>query len=540
MKKNIALILFLYFLYPYTIVTQNVHSIIELAPAHRTYYDIQSNGSSHLVQVDSNTMNNIHAVFQCSPLSDSLNSSRRVIYCYSNNNGTSWDDYGPMTSQYQSGFPVIRILSDGCALIGLNANMGTGIERAQWFADVAPGAGTFTWLDPGVSGTGPLLPNGIETSSIINQTKFVFVAGTLWNRGLNITTPSFSGYTNEPAISNSFLCAFARSNNNKIGMAYILHSGVIPGRVLFRESTDNGVFWSEPVLIWDPAINNGYGAYNGIDMAYTGNSPNIVFETVKYISNQPDIHSTAFIQFWSPDVNSGNPLKLDSSNNMTGANPQADGYAPVCRPVIGKAGIYSTLVAYCKARTDVLDSNNYFDVYYRLSSDYGNNWSSPARITNTSGSLKDNRYVSISSINSVTPSPNFHLVYQQDSVPGSFVNGAGRSLAKIMYCKIVLLPPPYGIQNIGTQLPAFFMLKQNYPNPFNPKTNIEFDIPKESDVRITIYNLSGEICAIPVDQPLNAGSYKVDWDAGEFASGVYFYSISAGDFYETKRMILLK
>jgi len=191
-------------------------------------------------------------------------------------------------------------------------------------------------------------------------------------------------------------------------------------------------------------------------------------------------------------------------------------------------------------RTDILDSNNYFDLYYRLSNDYGNNWSSPSKITNTSGSLNDNRYVSISSINSVTPTPNFHLVYQQDSVPGSFVNGAGRSLAKIMYCKIVLPSPPYGIQNIGTQLPAFFMLKQNYPNPFNPKTNIEFDIPKGSYVKVAIYNISGEICAVPVDQPLNAGSYRVDWDAGEFASGVYFYSIVAGEFRETKKMILLK
>lgn len=538
MKKFISLSACLFIFNSSIVFSQGTPFISELAPSHRTYYDIQSNGSPHLIQLDAGYPSFIHAVFQCSPESDSLNSTRRVIYCFSWDNGVSWTDYGPQPPQYRSGFPVLQLLSDGSALIGMNTASGSGIERAQWFADVAPGAATFTRLDPGALGPGPLWPNGIPTASLSHSVKFVFAAGDFLNRGLSVITSSFSGYALQPDISNSFSCAFARGQNGKIGMAYIMDGTVTPGKISYRESTDDGISWSTPVLVWNPMVNNDYGAYYGIDMTYIENTPYVVFETVKYVSNQPDIHSTARIQLWSPAVNSGIPVVLDSSNNMTAPNPQNDGFAAVCRPVIGR--YEGTVVAYCKARTDILDSNNYFDIYYRYSSTSMNTWGTPKKITNDSGPLSDNRYVSISNINNSNPSPNFHLVFQQDSIPGSFVNGAEKSLAKIMYCKLVMPFPPYGIQNIGTEIPAAFRLKQNFPNPFNPKTIIDFDIPTESDAKLTVYNSQGEVIAVLVDQRLTAGSYRVDWNAEAFSSGVYFYSISAGKFYESKKMVLIK
>lgn len=523
------------------ILSQGTPFISELAPGHRTYYDIQSNGSPHLIQLDTlYPGTNVHAVFQCSPQSDSLNSSRRVIFCFSTDNGDSWTDYGPQPVQYRSGFPMLQILSDGCALIGMNTNNGSGIERAQWFADVAPGAGTFTRLDPGASGPGPIWPNGITTASLSNTTKFVFAAGNMLNRGLSIMTSSFSGYVGQPDISNSFSCAFARGQNGRIGMAYIMDGTVTPGKVSYRESTDDGVTWGAPVMVWNPAVNNNYGAYYGIDMAYIGNTPNIVFETVKYVSNQPDIHSTARIQFWSPAVNSGIPVVLDSSNNMTAPNPQHDGFAAVCRPVVGRVSDSCFIVAYCKAKTDILDSNNYFDICYRYSTNSGSFWYSASRITNNSGPLRDNRYVSISNKNTSGFNRTFHMLFQQDSIPGSSINGAEKSLARIMYCKLVLPTGGFGIQSIGTEIPKDFRLKQNFPNPFNPKTIIDFDIPKESEVELTVYNSQGKVIAVLVDQNLTAGSYRVDWNAEKFSSGIYFYTIRAGNFYESKKMVLVK
>jgi hypothetical protein len=97
-----------------------------------------------------------------------------------------------------------------------------------------------------------------------------------------------------------------------------------------------------------------------------------------------------------------------------------------------------------------------------------------------------------------------------------------------------------GIQNISTTAPNGYNLKQNYPNPFNPSTNISFDIPKSSFVELKIYDISGREIANLVSQDLNPGSYNYSWDAQNLSSGVYFYTLNAGGFISTKKMLLLK
>lgn len=85
-----------------------------------------------------------------------------------------------------------------------------------------------------------------------------------------------------------------------------------------------------------------------------------------------------------------------------------------------------------------------------------------------------------------------------------------------------------------------FELQQNYPNPFNPSTIIKFAIPKESKVSLKVYNLLGQEISTLLNQELKAGSYEVDFKASNLASGIYFYSIEAGSFSATKKMMLLK
>ena len=77
------------------------------------------------------------------------------------------------------------------------------------------------------------------------------------------------------------------------------------------------------------------------------------------------------------------------------------------------------------------------------------------------------------------------------------------------------------------------------PNPFNPVTTIKFDIPKENLVSIKIYDMLGrEIFA--VNEFKKAGSYEVKFDGTGFASGLYFYKLTAGEFTDTKKMVLIK
>jgi len=96
-----------------------------------------------------------------------------------------------------------------------------------------------------------------------------------------------------------------------------------------------------------------------------------------------------------------------------------------------------------------------------------------------------------------------------------------------------------------SKAPLSFSLKQNFPNPFNSETVIEYFLPKESQVKITVYNLLGQRVKIILDQRESAGHKRVIWDGknekGEMlSSGIYFYRIEAGEFAQTNKMVLLK
>ena len=96
------------------------------------------------------------------------------------------------------------------------------------------------------------------------------------------------------------------------------------------------------------------------------------------------------------------------------------------------------------------------------------------------------------------------------------------------------------INKIGTVIPVEFALLQNYPNPFNPVTVINYQLPKNSDVKLGIYNAQGKLMSILVNESQSAGDYNVEWNAGAFPSGVYFYRLEAGSFVSNKKMILIK
>ena len=99
---------------------------------------------------------------------------------------------------------------------------------------------------------------------------------------------------------------------------------------------------------------------------------------------------------------------------------------------------------------------------------------------------------------------------------------------------------PIGITPISSNAPIKFALMQNYPNPFNPSTRIRFDIAKSSNVTLKIYDASGKEVLKVTDAFMNAGSYSFEWNASRFASGIYFYKLTAGGFTDVKKMILIK
>ena len=94
--------------------------------------------------------------------------------------------------------------------------------------------------------------------------------------------------------------------------------------------------------------------------------------------------------------------------------------------------------------------------------------------------------------------------------------------------------------NDGTKIPTEYSLSQNFPNPFNPVTKIKFALPHKGMTKIALYNLLGKEVQVLEDNELEAGYYEVNVDASVFPSGVYFYRIQSGDFFDTKKMVLMK
>lgn len=101
-------------------------------------------------------------------------------------------------------------------------------------------------------------------------------------------------------------------------------------------------------------------------------------------------------------------------------------------------------------------------------------------------------------------------------------------------------PPYIGLNNISSEVPKEFSLSQNYPNPFNPNSKIKFQIAKSGNIKLTVYDLSGKEVEVLVNEELRPGTFEVDFDGSKFASGVYFYKMEAGEFRQTKKMILVK
>jgi hypothetical protein len=104
----------------------------------------------------------------------------------------------------------------------------------------------------------------------------------------------------------------------------------------------------------------------------------------------------------------------------------------------------------------------------------------------------------------------------------------------------VILDVLTGVQDENDHLPKSFALLQNYPNPFNPVTRIRYELPKESKVLLKVYNILGQEVVTLVDDLQKAGRYEVEFTAAKFATGVYFYRLQAGEFVETKKLVLLK
>jgi hypothetical protein len=107
------------------------------------------------------------------------------------------------------------------------------------------------------------------------------------------------------------------------------------------------------------------------------------------------------------------------------------------------------------------------------------------------------------------------------------------------WCLVITFTSCSGIQQT-IEIPNYYFLNQNYPNPFNPVTNIKFGIPESGDVRLVVYDILGREVRTLMNEFKNPGTYEVQFDATNMASGIYFYSLQTQRGIETKKMLMIK
>ena len=161
---------------------------------------------------------------------------------------------------------------------------------------------------------------------------------------------------------------------------------------------------------------------------------------------------------------------------------------------------------------------------------------------------------------SYDPTKSFLLIVEHCAAPGSGMNirqsnlGGVKRVWSVGGCPFTPNPtsddytpstginvePALGTNTQHNNVPVDYYLSQNYPNPFNPTTQISYAIPSAGNVRLVVYDILGREIATLVNEFKTAGYYGVNFDASNLASGIYVYRIEAGDFRDTKKMLLIK
>jgi hypothetical protein len=508
----------------------------------RSQYDLQANGNIKYIYQNPTNPSFLHAVFMVSTDPGPGWDNRNMRYATSTNGGTSWEYIGTVSTT-RSGFPTLTVTNDNRAIILGHCTDNGGINRSQLFVDLAPGVGSWSVLDPGTNGNGTLAPIWPEVTIDLTNNKVLWAASqngvdsAFANVCTSIAAPpgTFVGY--KPLLNGETAEGYSPAvGTGKYGVAF----NTLQGGASYVESVDGGVTWGAPVpiLVWNPA--DSMGTIRSIDFRYNGAIPQAVIG----LANVDPVAGTfvpglpSKMVFWSPAVNGGIPVTIDSAAGLNGSNPINDVFLSVTRGVIGSGGGSNVYVAYSKARNDTdAAGNNYFDTYFRYSPDNGATWGPKTQLTNLPGQfgvLHDCRYSSISPTNANNEA---HILLQADSIAASNVNGAAASWSKAYYIKIT---PVIGINTISTQVPDGFSLSQNYPNPFNPTTKIKFAVPTAGLVTLKMYDVLGKEVSVLVNKQMSAGTFEYEFNALGLTSGVYFYRLESGNFVDTKKLVLVK
>jgi hypothetical protein len=525
-------------------------------PTLTTYWDYVTNGNNlRRVWVFGDTV----VVF--ADWTDSLNAqvttSRKTRYNLSYDGGTTWDNIiltvNPLGCAYPDVSPVFTSVGRTVAVSGRRFVSGS-VGYAG--TDLLLGLGVFTeWLVPN---SGRDYFSSKLSSSLLGGT---------FQRGDTLFYIPYN-YLNNQFLQSQIMAAppgsidinarhyvTTSSDGQRVFvMWWVSTTGNV--RMMGRESTNGGTtFGAEfTVLPYNTVIHgNHVSSWFGADLIYKpGTNIKCAAMNTLEIGNYGTAQGSKLL-YWSPNINSGNPVCIADWTNLP---VMADtfwynvnlrylqvGMTAASHPSLAYSSDGSVLLCvYSVIQSDTSYYGYHFnDIWFSYSYNDGATWSNPYNLTNTTN--VDEIYPSISKTGNTVSgnSAYLNLTYLVSDFPGSasFTNletpvSKNYHVFRKHYVYIT------NVSKISESLPGNYFLHQNYPNPFNPSTNIKLNIPKLSNVKLAVYDISGKKVTVLLDQILTPSEYKVVWDGSAYSSGVYFYRLETDGFIVSKKMILLK
>ncbi len=528
------------------------------------FYDFKTNGETNeYIQVDALNPLNIHVIdVQSDSLDQAGATTRRTKYSFSTNGGLTWE-LSVDVPNVRSGFGVLQ-LKDGAAVISNHStNAGNRLD-ANLYIDVAPLAATFNeyshpnpttrpfgiWPQISVYNNGNvgLISRRNVSSTVPPETLYysVYTGGTqmsdrtpLWISGMN-----FIG-----TVGSNARYHIANNNQGRVTViiAPVNENDTLENSKIFEiTSTNNGTTWGPVNTAFAPYTVNG-----GQDTVATAGGSFFVYKKntnnwyLAYPITTDNLFANGKLQLTKSD---GTHTTICTVADVGGATTMSQSLAFVFTidfPALGWSADGSTLYCvYSVVKSDTSNGGfNQRDLYIQYSLNDGTTWSTPVRLTNTP--TIDETYPSVSLWNPGTSGGNYelNLVYMKDPGvgPASF-NGNGTLAApsrnQLIFRKLTGTNP-IGIGNNQNILKDYH-LAQNYPNPFNPVTKIEYNLVKAGFVSLKVYDVLGREVATLVNDVQTAGVKSMEFNAENLPSGIYIYKIKAGDFTDTKKMILVK
>jgi hypothetical protein len=537
--------------------------------AGNSIYDFQTNGGDerHLWVLPDGT---VHAVYVGSKNREAPHQNRRSYYAYSSDYGESFINLGNVENQ-TSEYPSMDITSDGRAIIASNA---INPRATRLYMNASAGSGKFKKVefvsDPHQC-IAPRLAVPSDSLYVFFGFSRIKDQENTWNT-FNPYTKKFGfsgiwGPKNQilvPGVYEEAQNTIARSEGGKVSMVIINHfndrGDYGENNIIICESLDGGNSFGDPIIVTNNPADMTQplpGIGKGISALYLDEELHIVW--TQYLDHpEPDwwFDDTELkIKHWSPNVNGGLPTTAVAWDSVNFAINDPDGeegaikegmqHFPLGRPHIGADEngnltiVFTGFSGDATSNEDPVTGYAFGDIWAVASRDLGETWHGPINLTNSPD--MDDRYPYISTWNEADK---INILYQSDTRAGSIADGGAEFIGQVdhFFFKTDIFAK---IDSTRQARLAKFALYSNYPNPFNYETQIRYDVPILTRVKINIYNALGQHINNLVNSSQSPGHYDIVWNGADEAgrqmgTGLYFCRMEGKGFLETIKLALVK